>query len=158
MRIAPLVLSFVVAGSAAISPGKAASTGKRAGVWVAGSGQGYEVYRTQTQSGTFEISCDVAASLDNSRTGIYLEINGLLPAATEVDISVDGAVVRFPTDKSGGVTVSQCPGCAEKFRKLWGMIRAGRRVEVVASDGRRATFSLNGAAAVLPVEPCATGP
>ncbi|GIL01021.1 MAG: hypothetical protein BroJett030_09200 [Alphaproteobacteria bacterium] len=115
-------------------------------------------YRARAGSASITISCDVGASLDHSRTAISLEIGGLLSPESQVELHVDGEAISFPTDKSGGVTISRCADCADKFASLWQMLRTGNVLRVVAADGRTASFSLRGTARLMPKEPCLTGP
>jgi hypothetical protein len=116
---------------------------------------GLTVYQTSGSSGSLSIACDVASTLDHSATRIDIQFpGGLLPPRSRVTFIVDGQTVTIPSDKSGGVGTSGCPECARKFVQLWPLLRAGNRVEVVASDGRRGSFPLSGTAALMPTEPC----
>jgi len=127
--------------------------------WRQGEGQGYIEYGSTQGSSFVTISCDVAASDDHSRTGISLEIDGkLLPANSTVRFVVDDQEIAIPSNSSGGIFTANCAECAQKFRQLWNLIRQGRSLEVIASNGARARFSLKGSSRVLPAQPCATGP
>lgn len=129
-----------------------------AGSWKEVTASGLRTYSTANGSGSLEIGCDEARSLDHRWTGISIEIGGLLPPQSQLRFVVDGRSISIPSGKSGGVATAGCPECAGKFAQLWRQLRSGSRLEVVASDGRRAVFSLDGAAELMPAGPCPTAP
>lgn len=133
----------------------------KAGNWTKIEAAGMTAYQTNdNRSGSYiEIGCDEAASLDHTGTGISLEIGGkMLPANSQIRFIVDGETITIPSGKSGGVSTLRCPECAQKFAQLWPLLRQGSRLEVVASDGRQARFSLKGSGQVMPVRPCGSTP
>lgn len=135
------------------SPG----VGGEGGNWREVMAAGLRIYSSIDGSKLIQIVCDEATTLDYSATGISLEIGGLLPANSQVNFVVDGETITMPSDKSGGISTDDCPECASKFAQLWSLLRQGSTLEVVASDGRRATFSLRGTARLMPPEPCPAG-
>jgi hypothetical protein len=151
----------VVLGTALLAAAAAAGQSPvllgEAGSWQKVFAAGLEVYQTSGADGAFSIDCDVASTLDGSATGISIQMpDGLLPPDSEVTLAVDGAgPMVFPTDRSGGVGLRGCPECRSRLAQLWPLLRSGSRLEVVASDGRRATFRLDGTAALMPPGFCA---
>lgn len=128
-----------------------------AGAWIAEGGGGYVGYSTRDGENAVTLSCDYEGTADHSQTGINVEIGGSFPIAP-YEFRVDGRSLVFPSNVTGSVTISDCAGCAEKFRELWSLLRAGSRLEVVTADGSKAVFSLKGTSKVMPDEPCPSGP
>jgi len=128
----------------------------QAGSWSKVSAAGVMAYLARDGAGgSIEIGCDFARTLDGSATGIALESGGrLLPPDSIVVFRVGGESITMPTGKSGGVSLATCPSCKEGFSRLWSLMRAGEQLEVIASDGRRAVFPLDGAAELMPAAPC----
>ena len=128
----------------------------QAGSWSKVSAAGVVAYLARDGAGgSVEIGCDFARTLDGSATGITLEIGGrLLPPDSVIEFRVHGESITMPSGKSGGVSLAKCPSCKEQFPRLWSLMRAGEQLEVIASDGRRAIFPLDGAAELMPAVPC----
>lgn len=128
-RIAPLgTVLFILTLSLSSDLATAA---QHAGTWASGSGQGYTEFRTESGASNITISCDYGASIDHSRTSVYVEIDGKpLPANSVLEFEVNGQSLVFPSDSSGGVFFADCVGCAEKFQELWRLLREGRQLEM----------------------------
>ena len=67
-----------------------------------------------------------------------------------------GRPVQLSTDARGTITTA-CRSCSDNFGRLWAKIRKSQQMIVSLSDGRSATFVLNGAAKALPLQHCTTG-
>jgi hypothetical protein len=71
-------------------------------------------------------------------------------------VVLDGATFALQTSQAGMIGTN-CAACAEQFKTLWGKLRAAKTMSVELGTGAPASFSLEGAATVLPATPCKTG-
>jgi hypothetical protein len=145
-------VTFVLIGACAAPTvlAQPSQVSRKAGDWQQLHAQGYALYTTTTGAGAarslLEISCDVATGLDHPPAINVLIRDKELASGARVELSIDGRATVFPSGL-------QSPSKNE-FATLWREMRQGSRLEVVASDGRRISFSLRGAGRVMPAEPC----
>lgn len=126
------------------------SYAQNAGNWHKESAQGFTEYSSQSGSDWIAIGCDDAATMDGSGTRISLEFSGSLPPPNSaLTFSVDGETLTIPSDRSGGISLYQCPDCEQHLHRLLAAMLNGSQVDVMASDGRRASFPLGGFAALM---------
>jgi hypothetical protein len=136
------VLALVCAPALAQSPRVLGKAGDGVKVEAAGP----TIYRNADDQSrnSIEFGCDVAQSLDHSGTGVSIELGGrMLPTNSHVSFIVDGQSITIPSDK-----MRQQAGAA------LAAAAAGKSLTVVASNGRRARFSLNGTSKLMPPEFC----
>ncbi|WP_342150414.1 hypothetical protein [Methylorubrum sp. SB2] len=130
------------------------------GNWTVGGGQGYVEYIVRSGPGnSFNISCDVGASLEGEekKTSIFVEIVGRAPPPkSQVQVFLDGASVQLFADAQGLISTG-CHSCSDNFAFLWAKARKSKQMIISLSDGRSATFQLNGAAKALTPKHCTTG-
>jgi len=138
----------------------AEAQGIRHGDWTAGAGQGLVEHIVRDASGNrFMIVCDEGVTDDASRTNIDITIKGDgPPKESQVKVFVDGKELGFWADEDGEVLIDSHAGYGN-FHYMWkDMVRKGRKaLRVEFSDGRKATFSLNGARQVLGNKVCDSG-
>jgi hypothetical protein len=156
MKIGGSILAVLVA--AACLSGSASA--EEFGNWTVGGGQGYVEHIVRNGPGnTFNISCDEGATPDGEtkRTSIFIEIIGKEPPPnSQVQVFLDGQPVQLSTDARGTIGTN-CHSCSDEFAYLWAKARKSKQLIVSLSDGRTATFRLNGAAKALPAKHCTTG-
>jgi hypothetical protein len=155
------VLALSLAGlgllAGIVAQAQSPRAGRSAGAWQEVFAGGFIAYGASGAGGSIEIGCDNAVTLDHSATRISIDMaGGVLPPNAPLRFVVDGQAVSVVSDRAGGLGTGDCVECILAFRQLWPMLRGGSRLEVIAADGRRATFPLDGTSALLPVEPCAT--
>lgn len=130
------------------------------GNWTVGGGQGYVEHIVRNGPGnSFNISCDEGATPDGEtkRTSIFIEIIGKEPPPkSNVDVYTDGDRLQFYTDAQGTIP-TDCHVCSDNFAVLWSKLRKSKQMIVTLSDGRSATFKLNGGAKALEPKHCTTG-
>lgn len=123
---------------------------KRSGDWQELFHQGYALYTTVAPGrgarSLLEISCSAGAGTDRPPSIDVLIEDKEIPEHGRVEFTIDG---RTALSSSG---LRNMP--SDDFARLWGMLRSGRRLDVATEDGRRASFSLKGAAGVMPVTVC----
>lgn len=152
MAFASTMVALIAASALAQTPRLTA----QAGSWSKVSAAGMMAYLARDGAGgSIEIGCDFARTLDGSATRIALEIGGrLLPPDSVVEFRVGGESISMPSGKSGGVHVGKCRACKERFVRLWSLMRAGEKLEVIASDGAAPSSRSTGAAELMPAAPC----
>ncbi|WP_296677599.1 hypothetical protein [Novosphingobium sp.] len=144
--MARLTIGLTAAVLLSAAPAYAASS-----AWKAGMLQGIIYYGAIGQRGAGD-----RLSFECNATGatITSELRGS-PAKGLVHVTVDGTKTMFSPDEDGAIT-TDTPIERDNFRWLWGKVRSGKVLTLRYDDGRTGTFSLRGAARVLPSKPCMT--
>lgn len=153
------LLSFGLAASVLASAAVQAQ-GARSGDWTAGMGQGLVEHIVRDASGNrFMIVCDEGVTDDASRTNLDITIRGDgPPRKSNVKVFVDRKELGFWADEDGEILIDNHAGYGN-FHYMWeDMVKKGRKtLRVEFADGRKATFSLNGARQVLGTKVCDSG-
>jgi len=144
-RIMAAVTLLVPAGSTS-----AASFGE----WGAGFGQGvleYGIKNDSAGSDHLYIACS-----DDWGTSVSFTVGGKSPPAkSDVFVAAGRDQLELSTDEWGSFT-TKSHVASDTFRYLWAIIRRESVLHVRLASGESTTFSLKGAAKVLPREPCKT--
>jgi len=123
-------------------------------------GQGLVEHIVRDRSGSrFMIVCDEGATDDAARTGIDITIGeDGPPKESNVKVFVDRKEFGFWSDEDGVIDIDNHAGHANFYTMWETMVRKGsRELRVSFSDGRKATFSLEGARKVLGTKVCDAG-
>lgn len=156
MRIGSSILS-ALAAVACLSGGASA---EEIGNWNITCAQGYAEYSVGHGPGNsvlFRCDEDASAKGGTKNTNIFITINGKEPPPnSQVQVYLDARPVQLSTDARGTIT-TECRSCSDNFARLWAKVRKSQQMIVSLSDGRSATFVLNGAAKALPLKHCTTG-
>jgi hypothetical protein len=127
--------------------------------WTSESAQGITEYRVDNAQGdTFTLSCDVEASKTGGEgTAILVTIGGKDPEpGAAVKVILDTETLVLQADQASMIG-TECAACSQRFKTLWNKLRTAKTMRVQLGTGAPASFSLDGAAAVLPATPCKTG-
>lgn len=158
-RIAVLSLAGIVAAAAAPCLLGPASAQRGGSMWTSGFGQGITEYST----GTFDEPVDGGiriACLPRGGATLSVQIKGVDPAAGSrfLVIPVTGRgkaqTFTFTAGPDRDVKIAR-PRTDRQFARMWAALRGGSHVTIRYPDGSFTVQSLVGAAATLPVRPCA---
>lgn len=126
------------------------------GRWTFGGNQGvYESATRDANGNSITFICDAGAGRGHS--GLRINLWGQPIATGRATIDVDGAAFEVFVEPDGGTLVMNCWTCRATFMELWEAAAAGNRMNVLASDGQSASFSLVGSRDALGYEPCDPG-
>ena len=119
--------------------------------WTFGGAQGVYEAATQDRYGNYiAFTCnDVGED-----GGLFIELAGKPISGGAVTIDVDGRAFSMTAWAQGGDINTECRVCGDNYTALWEAVAAGRVMKVSSSDGRSASFNLDGSRAALGNEPC----
>lgn len=124
------------------------------GRWGSGFGQGVLEYGIQNDSAGSDriyIACS-----DDWGTSISFTVGGKNPPArSDVFVAAGRDQLELMTDENGSFRTGSHVA-SDTFRYLWTMMRRENVLHVRLSSGESTSFTLNGAAKVLPRDPCKT--
>jgi hypothetical protein len=128
------------------------------GDWRVGFGQGILEHRVMKGPGnTINISCDVGATENGSKTSVLIDIAGQSPPInSSAKFFIGDRDLQIYFDAQSQSTLN-CRACQANFEELWRAMRRASAVRVLLSDGRTANFSTRGGSRALASKPCKTG-
>ncbi|MCP5385442.1 MAG: hypothetical protein H6916_01315 [Novosphingobium sp.] len=138
-------------GPANAEPASAEPVGRWTSSWGQGTSE-YEIKNDSAGSDNFFISCPSGAGAQ-----VYITVGGVSPApGDKVLVTAGGDEVELYASPEGHIATESHVD-HDSFIALWGLLRSRSAMRVRLLGGQSTSFSLQGAAKVLPSEPCETG-